>query len=257
MADKTRFELVVCNNYHQLANEIAKRVLELSRTAIKNHGEFKIALSGGSTPKGLYLRMGETDLRTEFKWQAFHFFWGDERFVPITDIRSNYRMAAETLLTKCDIPVEHIHPIKTKDITPEQSANLYEQDLKSYFNLKKDEFPEFDLILLGLGHDGHTASLFPGNPALAEKERLAVAVSDPEVEEPRITLTLPVINHAKHIICMVSGAEKAGILNAVIGESARKDHTLPAQLIQPEKGTLSWYVDKAAMSMLASKIPAK
>lgn len=257
MSDKTRFELVVCNNYHQLANEIAKRVLDLSRIAIKNHGEFKIALSGGSTPKGLYLRMAETDLRHEFKWHAFHFFWGDERFVPITDIRSNYRMAAETLLTKCDIPVENIHPIKTKEITPEESAHLYEEDLKSYFNLKKGEFPEFDLILLGLGHDGHTASLFPGNPALDEKERLAVAVSDPEVEEPRITLTLPVINRAKHVICMVSGTEKAAILNTVIGESPRKDHALPAQLVQPEKGTLSWYVDKSAMSMLATKIPAK
>ena len=255
-SEKSRFELVVSNNYHQLATELAKRVLELSRSAIKARGEFTIALSGGTTPKGLYLRMTESDLRNEFKWQSMHFFWGDERWVPFDHIKSNYRMAAEVMLAKCDVPVENLHPIRTKEGFPDDGAKLYEEELTNHFKLKKGEFPEFDLILLGLGHDGGIASHFPGNPSLEEKKRLAVAVTDSEAEEPRVTLTIPVINRARHIIYIVSGREKAGILNTILTSGGSSDVILPAQLVQPEKGTLSWYVDKAAMAVLETKIPS-
>ncbi len=256
-SEKNRFELIVCPNYQQLSTEITKRILELSRIAIKNKGEFTIALSGGSTPKGLYLRMAEADFRNEFKWPSIHFFWGDEKWVPIADIRNNYRMVAEAFLAKCDVPVENIHPIKTKEASPEVSANLYEADLISHFKLKKGEFPKFDLILLGLGQDGHVASLFPGNPALEEKKRLAVSVKAEEVEEPRVTLTFPVINHAQNIIFMVSGKEKATILNTVLGNGKHiEGMSSPAEWVQPDKGTLAWYADKSAMSILESKMPA-
>ena len=252
--DKPDFELIICDNYHQLAEQVVKRILDLSRTTIKNRGVFSIALSGGSTPKGLYFRMASPDYRNQFKWNQIHFFWGDERWVPIDDIRSNYRMAAEALLTKCDIPPENIHPIKTKEVTPEVSAGLYEQDLVSHFKLRKSELPRFDLILLGVGQDGHIASLFPGNKALTEKKKFVVSTSVEDVEEPRVTLALPVINQAHHVIFMVSGVEKAAIVGQVLGKSGRKDILVPAQLVDPERGTRSWFIDKAAMSVLENRI---
>lgn len=246
---KTEIQVFIHENYTRLCEELVKKVLALSKRAIRANGFFNIAISGGSTPKGLYLKMSDSNYRNEFDWHQIHFFWGDERWVPPTHLRSNYRMAAEALLTKVDLPVQNIHHIITREGDPASSSLQYEQELTNHFGLRKDEYPKFDLFLLGLGQDGHTASLFPGDSALHETRRLVVPVIDADLEEPRITMTLPVINHAQNIIFMASGIEKSHVVQMVL-EPETGLPLLPAQLVSPDPGVISWYVDKLAASKL-------
>ena len=246
----SRSFLVRCETYERLANDLAEEILAVSKKAITENGHFSVALSGGATPKGLYLKMSDASFRNRFDWHRIHFFWGDERWVSPDHLRSNYRMAAEALLTKVDIPIENIHPIATMKNDPDESASLYEEELAKHFGTRKGEFPRFDFLLLGLGQDGHTASLFPGNAALDEKKRFVIPVFEKDLEEPRITLTLPVMNRARHIVFIVSGMEKADILKRVL-ESKSKDDLLPAQRVRPERGNLFWFVDKSAASHLS------
>ncbi len=246
---KKNIQVFVCDHYRHVCDELTEKILSISKVAIQNKGRFNMALAGGTTPKGVYMRMADKDYQKKFAWHQMHFFWGDERWVHIGDIRNNYRMVAEALLTKVDIPIENIHPITTKEETPEHSAVLYEKELTAHFNLKKGEFPEFDLILLGLGPDAHVASLFPGNSVLKEEKRLAVPVIEKEIEEPRVTLTFPVINHAKHVIFMVTGMDKANALHMVF--ETKPKEPLPAQMVFPVNGYLTWFVDKPAISKVS------
>jgi 6-phosphogluconolactonase len=200
-----KIDIVV--NYEDLCERVTEEILVLSAKKIAAQGRFTIVLAGGSTPKRIYECMAGPNYRNEFKWDKIHLFWGDERWVSHKDQRSNYRMVSDALISKVKIPSGNIHPVRTEDCGPETSANLYEKVIGREFQLKKDEFPVFDLILLGLGTDGHTASLFPGNPALMVKDRLVVSTSQEGIPEKRITLTLPAINHAAMIFFLISENE--------------------------------------------------
>lgn len=226
------------------APALARRVAEwMTAAALAAKGAFRVSLSGGSTPKALYALLASDDFRSRFPWTRVSWYWGDERFVPPDHPESNYRMAREAMLAKAPVPPENIHPIPT-DGTPEDAARRYERTLQSAYGAPTLDpaRPLFDVMLLGLGTDGHTASLLPGDPALEERTRWAVPVSHgrPEV---RITLTFPAIESSRHVAFLVEGKSKAPTLAAIrAGESQ-----LPAARVRP-MGELVWFVDRAAAS---------
>jgi len=244
----THFKIDVADDYKSLCEVVVQEILGLSNKIIAKQKKFTIVLSGGSTPKGIYQWMISPSYRNKFQWDKMHFFWSDERWSFPVDQNRNYRMVFDALLSKVNIPFENIHPIPTENCDLEGSASLYEKTIVDFFNLKKDEFPVFDLVLLGIGRDGHTSSLFPGNPALLVKDRLVVATSQIGIPEPRITLTLPVINNAEMIFFLVSGFEKVDIVHKVL--EGENNSIFPANEIKPYHGKLCWYLDKDAASKL-------
>ena len=206
--------------------------------AAETDGPFHLCLSGGSTPAALYRLLAQAPLKSQMPWDRTHVFWGDERFVPHADKLSNYRMARETLLDHAPIPPGNIHPIPTEGVDPEEAAELYEAVLQA--DGGKDG-PLFDVTLLGLGEDGHTASLFPAaKDALAERKRWVVAVTGVK-EEPRISLTYPALDASRHLAFLVAGKDKA----AILARFAAGDHALPAARVQPS-GDLWVFTDTAA-----------
>jgi 6-phosphogluconolactonase len=251
-------EILVVPDPGALAREAARRFADLAREAVDARGRFSAVLSGGSTPGALYRLLAEAPYRTQIPWQAVHLFWGDERCVPPDDEgsddwppSSNYRLAYETLIAHVAIPEENIHRLPG-ELAPATAARTYDLALRDFFCGPQ---PRFDLVLLGLGKDGHTASLFPGSSALEERERLAVAVEAHYEDRPaqRVSLTLPAINSARHILFLVQGKAKAGIVQAVLSEA--NGAILPAQRVQPRAGQLTWLLDAGAASRLA--IPPK
>ncbi|MBI4431473.1 MAG: 6-phosphogluconolactonase, partial [Candidatus Omnitrophica bacterium] len=242
--ETSKLRLRLAKNYEELCQDVVRNILALSEKIIALRGRFAIALSGGSTPKGIYALMASPDYRNRFQWEKIHFFWGDERWVSPEDVKSNYRMVAEALLTRVDIPPGNIHPIRTDHENPEISAAFYEKELVSSFNLKNGEWPHFDLILLGLGNDGHVASLFPGSPELLLTNRLAVPVVGEKIEPSRVTVTLPLINQAEFIFLLISGREKAEILKAVLEGAG--NNSLPVQKVNPQDGEVLWFTDQSA-----------
>ena len=246
--ETNQFILNISENYQELCDNVTERILAFSNEKIAIQGRFTIVLSGGSTPKGIYRCMVMQPYRKMFQWEKIHFFFSDERWVSREDKKSNYRMVNRVLFSKVNIPKSNIHPIQTKDCTLQESSLKYEQDISNFFELKNDEFPRFDLILLGLGLDGHTSSLFPGNEALLAKSRLAIDVSDKKLTEQRVTLSLPVINMADMVIFVVSGEPKAGIVHQVLENDGITIY--PANEIQPIQGELCWYLDKDAASQI-------
>jgi len=250
----TQTKMNIADNYEDLCRKATQEILDFSTMKIASRNQFSMVLSGGSTPKGVYQCMAGSFYRNKFRWDKMHFFWGDERWVPPEDQASNYRMVAEALLTKVNIPSENIHQIKTKDCNLQTSTRRYEETINTFFKLKKDEFPAFDLILLGLGKDGHTASLFPDNPALLEKDAFVVSTSQKGIPEKRITLTLPAINHAAMIFFIISGLDKADIAAKVIEN--KNEGAFPANHIKPVNGNICWFLDKAAASQL-TLVPEK
>jgi 6-phosphogluconolactonase len=235
-----------------LARTAAEECVRLALEAVETRGCFSIALAGGSTPKRLYALLAseqEDAFRARFPWKDTHFFWGDERHVPPGHAESNYCMAFETMLSKVPAPPSQIHRIEGENTDASQAAEHYEQDLLRHFQLKQGARPRFDLVLLGMGPDGHTASLFPGTEVLDEQTRLAAAVWVPKFQASRITLTVPLLNQAANILFLVSGTDKAEALRAVLhGEFQPQRY--PAQLIQPVQGSLQWLVDRGAASLL-------
>ncbi len=213
--------------------------------AVRSRGRFTVALSGGATPKGLYALLARKEIPVP--WENSYFFWGDERHVPPDDPESNYRMANEVMLSKIPVPSSNVFRIPTEEKDAQTAARKYEDTLIRFFDLKPGVFPRFDLVLLGLGPDGHTASLFPNSPALHEKQRLVVANPVKKFNTERLTLTLPVLNCARTVVFLVSGQEKAGILQQVLHGQAG---TFPSQMIQPDDGELLWFVDETAASEL-------
>ena len=221
---------------------LAQRAAEwMTETALVAKGPLRVALSGGSTPKALYSLLASDEFRDRFPWRQVSWFWGDERFVPYDHPESNYRMAREAMLAKVPAPPQNIHPIPA-DGTPEEAARRYEQILQEAYGAPTLEpaRPLFDIMLLGLGADGHTASLLPGEKVLAERERWVAAVSHgrPEV---RITMTYPVIESSRHVVFLVAGREKAAILQKIRAGGSQA----PAARIRPA-GELLWFVDRAA-----------
>ena len=217
-----------------LAERVAHWLLDL---ALAKAGRFSLCLSGGSTPRLLYDRLGEAPFHDSFPWDRTHLFWGDERFVPHADTDSNYRMAREALLSHAPIPLSNIHPIPTEGLTPDDAARRYESELRA-FHAAAPADPLFDVVLLGLGDDGHTASLFPGTPALEERARWVVSVIGAK-PEPRITLTYPALASSRAIAFLVTGAGKRDILARARGG----DRDLPAARVE---GDVVWFADRAA-----------
>jgi len=244
----TKPQINIAVNYEDLCERVTEEILVLSSQKIVKQDKFTIALAGGSTPKGIYECMASPYYRDEFKWEKIHLFWGDERWVPHQDQRSNFRMVSDALISKVKIPSGNIHPVRTEACDPESSARLYEKVIGDVFKLKKEEFPVFDLILLGIGQDGHTSSLFPGNPSLAVKDRLVIPTSQEGIPEKRITLTLPAINHAAMVFFLISGSDKAEVVAEVLENNKKMNY--PAKQIKPDQGSVNWFLDQAAASKL-------
>ncbi len=232
----------------ELFQAAAEEVLRVGAESIQQRGRFTLALSGGSTPKSLY-RLIAANAPDRLPWSKVFFFWGDERHVPPTDAESNYRMASQSLLSKIPVPPANVFRIPAEDPDAKAAARSYERTLREFFALQPGEFPVIDLILLGMGPDGHTASLFPGTDALQDQSHLVAANWVEKLDTFRITLTLPVLNAARNVVFLVSGADKAAALHEVLeGPAAGKQY--PSQLVRPIQGKLIWLVDRAAGSEL-------
>ena len=227
----------------------ANFIVDLATEAIAERGRFTIALSGGSTPRPIYARLADPNYRDRIEWSKVHVFFGDERCVPPDDARSNYRMTYEALLDHVPLPPDQIHRIRG-EIDPAQAALIYEQELQQLF--RTAAIPVFDLICLGLGDNGHTASLFPGTASLREKERWIVPQYVEVMTTWRVTFTAPLINAARHCAFLVEGAGKAEMSQRVL-EGPYQPDVLPAQLIQPVNGELHWLVDAPAAAKLHFK----
>ncbi|HEY3616680.1 MAG TPA: 6-phosphogluconolactonase, partial [Candidatus Sulfotelmatobacter sp.] len=238
---KSSAEIRTLTTPQELFAAAAEEVVRAANEAVAQRGRFTIALAGGSTPKSLYNLLA-TNARTTLPWDRTFFFWGDERHVPPTDSDSNYRMADEAMLAKIPVPAANVFRMKTENPEAEAVAEDYEQTLRKFFQLEPGQLPTFDLILLGMGPDGHTASLFPGTAALQEKSRLVFANWVEKLKTYRITLTLPVLNAARCVIFLVSGTDKAPALHAVLEEDVSGEQ-YPAKLVQPRQGKVIWLVD--------------
>jgi 6-phosphogluconolactonase len=232
-------------NSGSLAVGAAEQLIELANTAITEHGRFSIALSGGSTPKSLYELLATPAYAGRINWQQVHVFWGDERCVPPDHVDSCYRMARESLLDHVPIPPDSIKRM-LGERPPNEAADQYELVLQTFFG---QQSPRFDLILLGMGDDGHTASLFPGTKALDEQTRWVIENYVEVKQMWRVTMTKTAINAAANVMFLVSGNSKAERLHEVI-QGAYTPYQLPSQLIQPENGKLMWFVDQDAAHLL-------
>lgn len=232
-----------------LARTAAQEFHSLAEAAIGERGRFSVALSGGNTPRAVYSLLAEE--HRELPWDKIHIFFGDERHVPPEHPDSNFRMASESLLTKVPIPGKNIHRIRAES-DANSAAQDYAAQLREFFHLVNNEWPRFDLVLLGLGDDGHTASLFPDTAALNESSRTVAANWVEKLQSFRITLTFPVLNHAAEVVFLVSGESKAKIVDEVLRPGAKK---YPSQRVQPENGRLLWLVDQDAARLLRFAAP--
>jgi 6-phosphogluconolactonase len=243
-------EIQIVANAEALYRAAATEFVRRTQQAVGTKGLCSVALSGGSTPKGLYaLLADDATLRRQIPWDTIHFFWGDERHVPPEHADSNYRMVNDAMLSKVPVPAAHVHRIRSEHPDASQAADEYEQTLRAFFQVAKGRLPRFDVVFLGLGPEAHTASLFPGTRALKEQRRLVVSNWVGAFDTVRITMTASVFNNAACVIFLVSGEEKAGALRAVLEGRYQPEH-FPAQLIHPVDGRLLWLVDQAAASQL-------
>jgi 6-phosphogluconolactonase len=240
-------EVLVFKDIDKISEYAAEEWLNLSENTINSKGYFAAALSGGSTPVGLYRRLAVSE--RDDLWERTHIFLVDERCVAYEEPESNFRMIRHTLLSRVNIPDDNINPIPTDTLSPESSAAKYEENILTFFKAEEGLQTIFDLVILGIGDDGHTASLFPGTQALSESVRLAVAVTPPDIsKKDRVSITLPVINKADHVIFLAAGDEKARVLRDVL---ERSDSGLPASLVKPIKGTVKFLIDEPASRLLS------
>jgi len=241
-------QIIVHSSKDALAVAAAELFVETARAAIAKNGRFTVSLTGGSTPEQLYKLLATPDYRDQVEWGKVWVFWGDERWVPLDDAKSNARMSHETLLDHVDIPRNQIFHMYQDGVSPEAYAATYESHLRQVLG----EEGAFDLVLLGMGDDGHTASLFPGTAVLQETEKWVDAYFLAPQDMYRITLTAPLINRAKKIVFALFGANKAPALYEVL-EGEPNIQTYPSQLIRPGDGELIWLVDESAASKLTNK----
>jgi 6-phosphogluconolactonase len=242
-------EVRILTTPQELFAAAADEVLHSATEAVTQRGRYTIALSGGSTPRSLYTLLA-TNARSAMPWDRTFFFWGDERHVSPADAESNYRMVEESMLSKAPVPAGNVFRVAAENPDATAAADAYEKTLKSFFALEAGQLPRFDLILLGLGPDGHTASLFPGTAALREESRLVVANWVEKFKTSRITFTLPVLNAARCVAFLVSGTDKAPALHAVL-ETDAPGEQYPSKLVHPTDGKLIWMIDRAAASELS------
>jgi 6-phosphogluconolactonase len=257
-------QLIIAKNIEDLSWQVAAWIVSYLNESLEKQDRFTIALSGGSSPKKLYQLLASDEFKSKIDWQKLHVFWGDERCVPFSDDRSNAKMAFDVLLNRVPIPKSQIHIMRT-DIDPNLSANDYERILKTYFSEAGSNSPQsisdeatpgskpthhpplttFDLVLLGLGDNAHTLSLFPGEEVIHEKKCWVKSVFVKEVNMERITLTAPVVNLSKRIVFLISGQDKADAVSHVLLNEYAPD-LYPAQVIKPTHGDLYWFMDEPA-----------
>jgi len=234
-----------------IARRAAQEFVQTAAAAVRAKGSFNVALAGGSTPKSLYsLLVNDSALRSQVPWDKLHLFFGDERHVAPDHSDSNFHMATEAMIAKSPLKPDQVTRIKGEYPDADRAAFEYEEALREYFKLKDAEYPRFDLLLAGMGNEGHTLSLFPGTKALHADRRIAVRNWVGKLYAERITLTAPAASNAAQVIFMVAGADKAPALKAVL-EGPFEPEQLPAQLLRPQKGKLLWLVDTAAGGMLS------
>lgn len=224
----------------------ADEFLRCAEAAIHERGRFTVALSGGNTPRSVYSLIA-SEYKTSLAWDKVFVFFGDERHVPPDNPDSNYRMANESLLAHVPIPTQNVHRVYA-ELDAQTAAARYDALLRDFFQLKPDDWPGFDLILLGMGEDGHTASLFPGTPALKETSRLVVANWVEKLQTERITFTLPVLNHAAEVLVLVAGASKSDVLNRICHSKGASAY--PVEMVAPESGRLLWLVERQAARLI-------
>ncbi len=225
-----------------LTRAVADWLVTYSAEVLVKQARFTIALSGGSTPQALYELLATEEFRRKIKWESWHVFWGDERFVPFDDERNNACAALEALLEHVPVPPEQIHVMQTEGLTPDESATAYDEILRRYF---EETGPTFDLVLLGMGDDGHTLSLFPGTAVVHEETAWVTSFFLESQAMTRLTLTAPLVNRADCVAFLVTGAKKAPVLKEVL-EGSYQPEKYPSQRIQPLNGNLHWFVDEAA-----------
>lgn len=242
-------EILIFSQIEDLNNFAAEKFIEIANEAIEKRGRFSVALAGGSTPKSLYRLLSIENFKNKIDWKSVFFFFGDERNVLPDAKESNFRMANETLLKPLQIDENNIFRWQTELENPPETAEKYARKITDFFNLGKNGCPQFDLILLGMGDDGHTASLFPFTGALNETEKTAAATTVEKLETSRLTLTFPVINNARNVIFLVQGADKAKILKEVL-EGEFQPLKLPSQNVRPTGGRLFWLIDEQAAKFL-------
>ena len=240
-------QILIKANLEELSIAAADLFVDIARRAINERGRFSVALSGGTTPASLY-KLLASEYRDSVEWKRTSFFFGDERNVPHTDPESNYLMAKETLFSSIPISSHHIHAWPTDRDSPQEIAGEYELDIQHFF----DGPPIFDLVLLGIGDDCHTASLFPGTTALGENTRMAVANRVEKLGAFRLTMTFPVFNNALNVLFLVAGDSKAEAVRKVLEGEFRPDD-YPAQFVNPGSGDLYWILDESAASLLANE----
>ncbi len=251
-------QLHIAKDVQELSVQAADFLVQHIQDTLQKQSKYTLALSGGSTPKALHLLLASDLYKSRIDWSHVHIFWGDERFVPFTDDRNNAKMAFDTLLDQVPVPMQNIHIMQTENTTPEESATAYEAILHKYFPLVHTHHPDdvpdntphttFDLIIFGMGDDGHTLSLFPGKPVIHEAGRWVTSFYLDEQSMYRVTLTHPVANHAACVMFLVAGKGKAAALKQVIQGEYNPD-LYPSQIIKP-KGELHWFLDSAAASEL-------
>ena len=232
------------------AEAAAAFVLEVGQEAIRTKGRFCIAISGGTTPETLYRALTSPAFADRFDWSRTTFFFSDERCVPPNDPRSNYALANKTLFTPLKITPSQVCHMAGESHDPQAAAHEYEQQLHLAMKTSPSAQPSLDLILLGLGEDGHTASLFPGAPVLRDHQRLIAATQSPKDPPNRLTMTFAAINRASVILFLVAGAAKAGAVRAILDPKTEAERQLPASLVEPEEGRLIWFLDRAAAAEL-------
>ena len=249
-ADQSTRNILIFDDADEVARSAARRFVDLAHESIEARGRFSVALAGGSTPKRIYELLAGEDLSGQINWPGVHIFFGDERCVPPNDDQSNYRMANEALLARVNLPEENVHRMRGESDAV-ANARLYEDEMRSFFG--DENWPQFDLVMLGMGDDGHTASLFPGTSALEVKQAWVTSNWVEKFNTYRITLTAPAINHARHIMFIVTGAGKADRLEEVL-YGAQDTQRLPSQLIRPDEGALEWFLDEAAAAKVKERM---
>ena len=250
MMNSENQKIRILTDSEAMSRAAAATIVDHISQSLQTRDVYSMALSGGSTPRRLYsLLANEATLREQIPWERIHFFWGDERRVPPGHPDSNYLMAYNALLSKVPIPSTNIHRIHAEEADADEAAADYEIEIRRFFGIEAGQIPQFNCVLLGMGADGHTASLFPGTSALVETKRLVVANWVEKFQSHRFTLTLPVFNHAAQILFLVSGEDKADTLQAVL-EGDSKTTRFPVQLIQPTHAEVTWFLDHSAASRL-------
>lgn len=244
-------EVLILSDIEELSRQAAAKFIEIGQKSIEEKGVFTVALSGGSTPKSLFKWLTNNEFNNLIEWENVRFFWGDERHVPPNNDESNFKMANENLLAPLNIETENVFRWIT-ELKAEVAADEYETNLREFFKLEKDDLPRFDLILLGMGDDGHTASLFPNTKAIYETEKLAVANFVEKFDKFRLTLTPKVFNNAANVMFLIAGKDKAAALREVL-EGKREVEKYPSQLINPTDGKLTFLIDMQAGQNLSGQ----